>query len=463
VSKILIVGAGGHGQVVADMLLRAREAGAPEQVAGFLDDILAPTAPTVLGLPVLGALDSVREHDHDAIVVAIGENRDRARLFASFEALGEHFAIAVHPRSYVSPTADIGRGAMVCAGALVSTAACIGDDVILNTGSSVDHHCSIGAHAHIAPGAYLGGEVRVGDGALVGIGARVLPRVSIGPWAVVGSGAVVTEDVPAYATAVGIPARVVKRGDPAVPADSLGGDGASRQGLAIRAGGKAIAIMQPYFVPYAGYFRLFAASDLFVIYDDVQFTRRGWVHRNRLPNAVGDEHWLTLRLQKAPQDVLISELQFAPEAADGLERDLRRFPMLRNLSRSAPTLWEALLDVSGTPANYIERLLHSVTDYLSLPWNIIRSSSLNLPPSLRGQDRILEIVRLLGGTEYVNSSGGRGLYDPETFAEAGVALRFLPDYLGPRFSILGRIAYEPKETLARELRSEAAIGVGTGG
>src|SRR5437588_4364462 len=76
-----------------------------------------------------------------------------------------------------------------------------------------------------------------------------------------------------------------------------------------------VAIMQPYFIPYAGYFRLFAASDLFVIYDCVQFPRRGWVHRNRLVDRLGVERWLTLPLQKAPQDVPIRDLRFAFDAA----------------------------------------------------------------------------------------------------------------------------------------------------
>ena len=75
-----------------------------------------------------------------------------------------------------------------------------------------------------------------------------------------------------------------------------------------------IAIMQPYFIPYAGYFRLFAASDLFVIYDCVQFPRQGWVHRNRLVDTSGKERWLTLPLAKAPQQVLIRDLRFAPNA-----------------------------------------------------------------------------------------------------------------------------------------------------
>ena len=94
-----------------------------------------------------------------------------------------------------------------------------------------------------------------------------------------------------------------------------------------------IAIMQPYFLPYTGYFRLFAASDLFVIYDCVQFPKGGWVHRNRLLDNAGVERWLTLPLKKAPHDVLIRDLQFAPNADQLLADRLRRFPLVAKASR----------------------------------------------------------------------------------------------------------------------------------
>lgn len=137
----------------------------------------------------------------------------------------------------------------------------------------------------------------------------------------------------------------------------------------------AVAIMQPYFVPYAGYYRLFAAADLFVIYDCVQFPRRGWVHRNRLVDASGKERWLTLPLAKVPQQTLIRDLRFASDAADTFTDRLRSFADLAWAPRSASPIMDALHDVSGTPLDYIERLLHRVVGYLDLPWNVIRSSS----------------------------------------------------------------------------------------
>jgi hypothetical protein len=216
-----------------------------------------------------------------------------------------------------------------------------------------------------------------------------------------------------------------------------------------------VAIMQPYFLPYAGYFRLFAATDLFVIYDCVQFPRRGWVHRNRLVDAAGKERWLTLPLAKAPQQALIRDLRFSSNAADVLSERLRSFAVLAHAPRSASPIMDALRDVTGTPVAYIERLLNRVVAYLDLPWNVVRSSSLEVPESFRGQDRIIEIVRRLGAREYVNAPGGRHLYDSGAFSRAGIELRFLSDYSGPNASILARILSEEPHALAKDIRASA--------
>ena len=213
--------------------------------------------------------------------------------------------------------------------------------------------------------------------------------------------------------------------------------------------------MQPYFIPYAGYFRLFAASDLFVAYDCVQFTRRGWVHRNRLPDRSGALHWLTLPLRKAPQDVLIRDLRFATDAPARLAERLLRFDLGETDRASVRDLLATIHRVEGTPSDYIMHILEWVVDYLKLPRNIIRSSSLDLPPSLRGQDRIMEITRRLGAKRYVNAPGGRDHYDPQAFAAAGIELRFLPEYLGPSSSILSRIIGERPDNLAAEIRASA--------
>ena len=213
-----------------------------------------------------------------------------------------------------------------------------------------------------------------------------------------------------------------------------------------------VAIMQPYFVPYAGYFRLFAASDLFVIYDCVQFPRRGWVHRNRLVDLSGVERWITLPVAKAPRDALIRDLRFRADADALFAQRMRRIPVVPTNPGAIAAILEALWDLHGIPVEYIARLLEQVVRYLGLPWNVLYSSSLAVPDTFRGQDRILEIARRLGASRYINSPGGRDLYSADAFEKAGIELSFLPDYSGPSSSILTRLLQDDRDNLAREIR-----------
>ncbi|MDB5425662.1 MAG: hypothetical protein JWQ29_3078 [Phenylobacterium sp.] len=213
----------------------------------------------------------------------------------------------------------------------------------------------------------------------------------------------------------------------------------------------AIAIMQPYFLPYAGYFRLIAQSDVFVIYDCVQFPRRGWLHRNKLLDAQGQEQWLTLPLKPAPQDVLIADLEFPDDAATVLAERLRPFPIAARDGAHAPLL-ERVRRAQGRPVDYIAGLLEETSALLGLRWNVVRSSSLEVPQSYRAQDRILEIARRLGATRYVNAPGGRELYDPETFAGAGIELSFLEPWAGAGGSILQRLADDDLPALGQQVR-----------
>jgi sugar O-acyltransferase (sialic acid O-acetyltransferase NeuD family) len=207
VLRVLIIGAGGHGQVAADILLAMRDAGEEIAPLGFLDANPNLAGTSVLGLPVLGHDEDLAATPHDAVLVALGENDRRRRVFEELSRAGERLALAVHPTAVLGRDVRLGPGCMVCARAVVNTGARVAENCILNTGCVVEHHCAVGAHAHIGPGAVLGGGCAVGAGALVGLGAAVLPLVRIGEWAVVGAGAVAPRDVPDKATVKGPAAR----------------------------------------------------------------------------------------------------------------------------------------------------------------------------------------------------------------------------------------------------------------
>ena len=205
--RVLIIGAGGHAQVVADILLRMYEAGADLLPIGYLDDNPHLFGEWRLGLPILGPLAVIDAIEHDALVIGIGDNQTRKAIYERLVACGKQFTVACHPSAIIARDAVIGAGTVIAARAVVNAGARIGVNVILNSGSIVEHHNCIGAHAHIAPGSTLGGGVVVGEGALIGIGATVLPQRVVGAWSVVGGGALVTSAVDDHLVVTGIPAR----------------------------------------------------------------------------------------------------------------------------------------------------------------------------------------------------------------------------------------------------------------
>lgn len=209
--RVVLIGAGGHAQVVADALLAAHEKGADEVPIGYLDDSASLAGSRLLGLPVLGRIGDLDRVPHDAVILAIGDNATRSRLYEDLRARRESFAIARHPSAVIAPDVRIGPGTMILAGVVINPGTSIGANVILNTGSTVDHHNRIADHVHVAPGVHLGGEVTIGEGALVGIGATVIPRCTVGAWSIVGAGACVINSVPGGTTVVGVPARPLQK------------------------------------------------------------------------------------------------------------------------------------------------------------------------------------------------------------------------------------------------------------
>jgi sugar O-acyltransferase (sialic acid O-acetyltransferase NeuD family) len=206
---VVLIGAGGHGRVVLDILLAA----GIHKPIGFLDADPQLTGQTVGGLPVLGQINllpKLKAQKVKAAIISIGDNLPRQRYFKKLSDQGFELVNAIHPASHISPTVEMGRNIVVAAGAVICTDAHIGDSVIVNTSAVIDHECRIGRTVHICPSATLAGRVQVGDEAFLGMGCNIIQCLKIGANAIVGAGAVVIDDVPDSATVVGVPARVIK-------------------------------------------------------------------------------------------------------------------------------------------------------------------------------------------------------------------------------------------------------------
>lgn len=167
--------------------------------------------------------------------------------------------------------------------------------------------------------------------------------------------------------------------------------------------------------------------------------------------------WLTLPLVKAERDVRIQELRFPVDARERLEFSMRRFPLLAQALKDRHPLIQRVLSMGEDVTEYLCGLVEHTVLQLGIAKPILRSSMLGIAPALKGQDRVLAIVKALGGTRYVNPSGGRELYDHPTFIAAGVELRFLTPYAGGTSSILSRLLTESETAIAAEIRGETML------
>jgi len=191
-----------------------------------------------------------------------------------------------------------------------------------------------------------------------------------------------------------------------------------------------VAIMQPYFFPYIGYFQLISAVDKFIFYDDVNFIKGGWINRNRLLHN-GKAQYFTVPLVAASSHKLIREVEIA-YALDWLTPmfELLRhdYGKVQHYAEGHEILDRVLRSGARTITEMAKSSVMSVCDYLGVRADFEMTSTIYGNGMLRGAARVLDICKREGATQYVNLPGGRDLYNAEAFAEAGVTLAFLrPD------------------------------------
>jgi hypothetical protein len=194
-----------------------------------------------------------------------------------------------------------------------------------------------------------------------------------------------------------------------------------------------VAIMQPYFFPYIGYFQLMGAVDLFVVFDDVQYIDRGWVNRNKIM-IDGEAKWLTFPVLNDNRNLKINERYYLhdPENIDALKRRVRAGYERSPYFDTAFALFSEILDFEdGNVARFNANLLRRVGNEIGLHCEYAMSSAFDIPPEMKGQERVLALCKRVGATHYVNPVGGLALYQHVAFAREGIELSFLETRASP--------------------------------
>ncbi|ANU22482.1 acetyltransferase [Planococcus donghaensis] len=207
-NKLLIIGASGHGKVVADIAFKLNK----WQRIAFLDD--DESLKVSLGLDVVGTLKDMHTCIDDwDMFVAIGKNSLRETIQLKLEAQAATIPVLIHPQAIIGKDVEISKGTVIMAGSVINSSTVIGKGSIINTGSTVDHDNLIENFVHISPGVHIAGTVKIGHGSWLGIGSIVSNNVKIIKNTILGAGSVVIKDINEPGVYIGIPARRIKDGE----------------------------------------------------------------------------------------------------------------------------------------------------------------------------------------------------------------------------------------------------------
>lgn len=185
-----------------------------------------------------------------------------------------------------------------------------------------------------------------------------------------------------------------------------------------------LAVMQPYLFPYLGYFQLIRSVDAFVVYDDVNFIKGGWINRNYILGQSGRQLF-TLPLQGSSPNLLINQIKVGGRPEKLLETIRHRYGKAPQFGKVFPLLERILLQQEKSLGKFLDTGLRVICDYFGLhpAWHI--SSALRKDNALIGKAKVLAICEELGATRYINAPGGKNLYDRADFVHRGVQLSFI--------------------------------------
>ncbi len=202
--KLLIIGASGHGKVIADIALKMDK----WKYISFLDDDL--NIKSSMGIDVIGKSADVYKYIDDCdIFVAIGNNDIREKIQEKIDTEGASIPVLIHSSAVIGEQVELGAGTVVMAGAIINCCTKIGKGCIINTGAKIDHDNVIEDYVHISPGTNMAGSVHIGKKTWIGIGSVIINNIRITHSCTIGAGAVVVNDINEIGTYVGVPARKI--------------------------------------------------------------------------------------------------------------------------------------------------------------------------------------------------------------------------------------------------------------
>lgn len=233
---------------------------------------------------------------------------------------------------------------------------------------------------------------------------------------------------------------------------------------------KRVAIMQPYFMPYIGYFQLINSVDEFVIYDTIQYTKKGWINRNRIL-VNGKDYLITIPIKKGSDYLDVNQRYLADTKTVDLKRILQ---VLETTYKRAPYFTDAFPIIEkcilNDKINLFEFIYDSVIDlisYLNIKTKITKSSEIQIDHTLRSNNKVLAICKEQKADVYINAIGGRELYNRDEFMQHGITLKFIKsnpiiysqyknDFV-PWLSIIDVLMFNPKDTIIQYLNSYTLI------
>ena len=186
-----------------------------------------------------------------------------------------------------------------------------------------------------------------------------------------------------------------------------------------------LGIMQPYFMPYIGYFQLMKAVDKYVVYDDVNYIKGGWANRNHIL-INGEKEMFTVTLQKASPNKLFNEIVIGDDFKKLMKTLQMNYSRAINFDQTMVLMERIISFPNKQLAVFIANSFREILSYLSVETEILMSSEIPKDNSLRGKDKIIQICEILGADTYYNAVGGKNLYDQEEFREHGITLDSLP-------------------------------------